>query len=128
MNLLIVEAAATTGQFFVPDDSILQNDTDLAAPIIAVSVMTSDGTPVGGLGEKNFAVRFLVADQTDPAFIQATVKVAKEQVPGLYVLALQPAKAVTPPKACAKYLYAVAVKRSSKAGDHGQTLTSLEWC
>jgi hypothetical protein len=125
MNLLIVEAAATTGYFLVGGGT--EEDTDYAVPPIAVSVTKSDGTPVGGLGKSNFAVRFLAADQMNPAFLKAKVAVAEEQVPGLYVLALQPA-AANPPKACAKYLYAVAVKRSSKGGDHGQTLTSLELC
>jgi hypothetical protein len=128
MSLLIVEAEATMGTFYVPEGGHSEDDSDLAGPAIAVSVTKSDGTPLGGLGTSNFAVRFLPAYQWNPVFLKANVAiVAKQQVPGLYLLGLKPAKATIPPKACLKYLYAVAVT-SSKGADHGQTLTSLELC
>ena len=124
MSLLIVVAEATTGGFFVGGGS--QDRTDYAVPALAVSVTNADGMPLGGLKTTNFAVRFLAADQIDPTFHKANVVVANEQIPGLYVLGLQPVN-VVPPKGCQKYLYAIAVTGAKKT-DHGQTLTSLELC
>jgi hypothetical protein len=125
MALLIVVAEATTGLFLIQGSGSMGMN-NIAGPALAVSVTTADGTPVDGLKESNFKVRFLAADQVNPNFLPANLVVVNEQIPGLYLLGLQPVNVVVPPKGCQKCVYSIAVTHGGRGGDRGQTLTSLQ--
>ena len=119
MTQLTVKAEAVGGGL-VPPGSL--DEAYVGAPILAVSVTTTDAAPVSGLSG-NFGFSVLFDEQANPAFKKVTPTLVKKELPGIYVFGLVPHSG---PNKDHKYLYIVHVKRTVGAvTDQGQTLTSL---